>query len=752
MDIEPDQLDAEGRRRFLAALRLQPGTAHWLVGADMALSTQLAQDLATLGPQPGANPRGLGKLWRVGAASQVNAVFGLETLFPELTVLDNLFIGRPAGWRRPAELAAQARAAFEVLGSNLEPGMPARQLSNLQRHSLALARAMLTPAPLTVIHCDPGDPVAAGQLNRAVRYLLRQTGPPLTLVVLARSFVDLPWVSHLHCVRFSHLVYDGPAEPDWRQHWAVATAESLSESEAAIQRSLKRMQDNGRAGGLAFAEAAMSLGRVCLRTPELHCIFLDRMGQLAATESAQQAQWMEPARQRLNELRAPRASRERQTLETPAGNFQTVPLIGKGGAFGLLLAAPSAAPQPRERASFVQIFGGMLGEVIGEEMLEVQLAHARRLDTLGSMAGGLVHDFNNTLYVIDSAAKLAAGQPLGEGPRRQLEVIRKAVHQAGALTAKLRSFGQRHDPEPVHLNLHDVVLDALTLLRVAAGSTVLFDCALGAEQCRMMGDPAALINMVVNLGMNAVNALGEGPRHILIRTSSHPGPSSWLSFQGVRQRGAYVELDITDTGCGMDAATMARVFEPFFTTRAADGGTGLGLATVIQTVRQHDGMIDISSSPGAGTTVRLRFPAAGAWTDEPAVRQTERTSRDSVAGLHVLLCDDDELTREVLTELLRSRGLRVTTAANGRDCLNLYAQASDPYDVVMLDYRMSGMNGETCFRALKGLDPEVRAIILSGHASEVNTAELLALGLHGVFHKPIEVQTLLDVLGAAAGG
>lgn len=745
------ELDGEGRRRFLDSLSLDPGVAHWVVGADNMLSAQLMQDLAAKGPPDSARrTRRLGLPWRVGADAAVNAVFGLETLFPELTVLDNLYIGRPASWRRPAELAQRARAAFEVLGSDLQPAMPAHKLTDLQRHTLALARAMLTPAPLTLIHCNPDEPLAAARLNRAVRYLLRQRDPQPAVVVLAPCFIDLHWVTHLHCVRSGHWVYGGPAEPDWRLHWAVATAESVPESEAAIRRSLKHMQDTGNGGALAFAQAAMSLGRVCLRSPTLDCVFLDRMGQLSATEGARTVPWFEPARQRLIELRRPGAVRRSHTLHTPAGPLLALPLIGKGGAFGLLVAGTSDNQPSRDQTAFVQVFGRMLGEVIGEEMLDVQLAHARRLDTLGTMAGGLVHDFNNTLFVIDSAARLAGGQTLDDDARRQIEVIRKAVQQAGALTSKLRSFGQRHDPQSAPLNLHDVVLDALTLLRVAAGSTVQIDCALDAQCARMVGDPAALINMVVNLGMNAVNALGEHQRHILIRTTSHPGPSSWISFQGVRQRGAYLELDMTDTGCGMDAATMSRLFEPFFTTRAEAGGTGLGLATVIQTVRQHGGAIDITSTPGEGTTVRLRFPVAETLSAEIAAAAPAVQVSRSAAGLHALVCDDDELTREVLTDMLQTRGVRVTTAPDGRTCLDLYAHATPPYDFVLLDYRMPGMDGETCFRALKTLDPEVRAIILSGHPGDVNTADLLALGLLGVFHKPVEAQTLLDVIGAAA--
>ena len=166
-------LDAEGRRRLLASLSFDPGMAHWLVGADTALCMHLAQDLALMGPRlASGRPRRRFAGLR-GAAPGVNAVFGMETLFPELSVLDNLFIGRPVHWRRPAELIARAREAFAVLGSDLQPEGSARDLSDLQRQSLALARAILTPAPLTVIHCEPDEPVVAAQLNRAGRQLLR---------------------------------------------------------------------------------------------------------------------------------------------------------------------------------------------------------------------------------------------------------------------------------------------------------------------------------------------------------------------------------------------------------------------------------------------------------------------------------------------------------------------------------------------------------------------------------------------------
>ncbi len=747
-------LDAEGRRRLLASLSFDPGMAHWLVGADTALCMHLAQDLALMGPRlASGRPRRRFAGLR-GAAPGVNAVFGMETLFPELSVLDNLFIGRPVHWRRPAELIARAREAFAVLGSDLQPEGSARDLSDLQRQSLALARAILTPAPLTVIHCEPDEPVVAAQLNRAGRHLLRQRDVPVALVVLARSFVDLPWVTHLHGLRAGQWVYSGPAESDWRTHWAVATAVSRSESEAVIQRSLKRMQDAGRGGALAFAQDAMSLGRVCLRTAVLHCVFLDRMGQLVATDSPQQALWMAPARELLARWRLPGAGRRSELLDTPAGRFMALPLIGKGGTFGLLLAGPSPRGESRDQGVFVQVFGRVLGEALGEEMLDLQLAHVRRLDTLGAMAGGLVHDFNNTLYVIDSAARLASNPTSEDDTRRQLRVIRQAVQQAGALTSKLRSFGQRQGPQPVALDMHEVVLDAVTLLRVAAGSTVQIDCELTAETSAITGDASALVNMVVNLGMNAVHALGEGSRHIMVRTSSHAGPSSWINFEGERQRGGFFELEMADSGCGMDAPTMARLFEPFFTTRAAAGGTGLGLATVIQAVRQHGGAIDVTSAPGEGTTVRLRFPVAIAMADDPTVAPAAdaRGRPDSAAAraLQVLVCDDDDLTRELLTDMLQLRGMHVTAVADARACLQRYAQSATAYDVVILDYRMPGMTGEECFRELKRLDPEVRAVLLSGHPGQANTAELLAMGLHGVFQKPIEAQTLVDSITAAA--
>jgi PAS domain S-box-containing protein len=368
--------------------------------------------------------------------------------------------------------------------------------------------------------------------------------------------------------------------------------------------------------------------------------------------------------------------------------------------------------------------------------LERQMQQAQKLESLGVLAGGIAHDFNNLLMAILGNADLALGDLPPQSPARQsLRDIEKASRQAAELCRQLLAYSGkgRFVIEPIHLS--EMVEEMVHLLKTAISKKAALQLNLQPELPPIHGDPSQIRQIVMNLVINASEAIGEETGTITISTGGEKCPGDcWRegALDEPLPAGEYVWMTISDTGCGMNAETQQRIFEPFFTSKFA--GRGLGLSAVLGIVRGHKGALKVHSEPGQGTTFQVLFPAVA--EKSPAVRKEEGSADVWRGSGTILLVDDEESVRETGRKMMEKLGFQVLVAADGREALQIFQREAPNISLVVLDLTMPHLNGEETFLALRERDPQVKVVISSGYSETNLTSRFADMGLAGFIQKP----------------
>jgi len=356
--------------------------------------------------------------------------------------------------------------------------------------------------------------------------------------------------------------------------------------------------------------------------------------------------------------------------------------------------------------------------------LEDQLLQAQRMEAVGQLAAGVAHDFNNVLTaVLGSSELLLLDTPVGSTTREEIEIIRDAATRAQDLIRQLLAFSARQVLQPVVLDLNALVDNVHKMLRRLIGEDITLAAMLAPGLGRVRADPGQLEQVLVNLAVNARDAMPGGGRLALTTANVDvEPPPPGADAGGPVPPGRYVVLQVTDTGSGMDAITQARIFEPFFTTKPRGRGTGLGLATVYGVVRQSGGHIAVESAPGAGTTFRMYLPRV----DAPLAAATAPQRAAAAAGSGtILLVEDERLVRVLARKVLEQAGYRVLAAEGGAQALELARGHSGVIDLLLTDVVMPEMSGREVVRRLLQERPAVRVLYMSGYSDE-------AVAQHGV--------------------
>jgi two-component system cell cycle sensor histidine kinase/response regulator CckA len=382
--------------------------------------------------------------------------------------------------------------------------------------------------------------------------------------------------------------------------------------------------------------------------------------------------------------------------------------------------------------------------------LEEQMQQAQKLESLGVLAGGVAHDFNNLLTAILGNIDLALLQLDAATPARApLESARQASRRAADLCRQMLAYAGRGRLERHPVQLNDLVREMDPILRVSASKQVVFATELAAPLPPVEGDPSQLRQVVMNLVLNAAEAIGDQAGSVLVRTARRRLETAQLAatlLPDPLPAGDYVELTVRDTGCGMDAPTRARIFEPFFSTKFA--GRGLGLATVLGIVRQHRGALQVESTPGAGTTFSLWLPASVSAAQTPGAAPATAAWRGR--GL-VLVVDDEDMVRATARGILAHLGFEVIEGRDGVDAVELHQRHRDRLRLVLLDLTMPRMNGTEALRTILRAQPGARVVLVSGYGDEDTAAGLLRDGATAFLAKPFEAAaftaTLRRVLG-----
>ncbi len=388
-------------------------------------------------------------------------------------------------------------------------------------------------------------------------------------------------------------------------------------------------------------------------------------------------------------------------------------------------------------------------DVSARNRLEEQLRQAQKMDSLGQLAGGIAHDFNNMLTGIMGAAELLRQTPSHEATRhdRLITTIMTASERAAGLTRKLLAFARKSHSLAVPVDLHQILHDTADLLATALDKRIRIELDLQAPLSTVLGDAAQLQNALMNLGLNARDAMPEGGV-LMFSTSVHQCPESVADQPTHLKPGAYLRLTVSDSGAGIPKNLLERIFEPFFTTKPQGKGTGLGLAAVWGTVQEHHGTINVTSEPGRGTVFTVFLPCSNAVVLPP---QQQAVIGSRIGRGTVLVIDDEDVVRECTRLQLEHLGWTVLEARDGREGLDVFRREQRSITLVLVDMEMPRMRGIDCLRELRQLDPQVRAILCTGYARDATAAQLQAEGFRTQLLKPYNQEDLAKVLDDVIG-
>lgn len=371
-------------------------------------------------------------------------------------------------------------------------------------------------------------------------------------------------------------------------------------------------------------------------------------------------------------------------------------------------------------------------EITEQKQAEIAMHQSQKLDAIGQLAGGVAHDFNNMLGGIIGAAELLNHYlPEESTPKKYHRIILESATRAANLTEQLLTFSRHYDPASTVINLHEIIEDVVLLLINTIDKRIDIHQNLTAASSTVIGDPALLQNIFLNLGINSTQAMPEGgtlsiQSQVTLLDTVYCETSSFDL-----QPGSFVEVEIRDTGCGISSDHLDKIFEPFFTTKEQGEGTGLGLSSTYGSIVKHKGAITVYSEIGHGTIFRVYLPLVVV----DVATQTRLKKPISGTG-KILVVDDEEVMRLTAKAILERLGYEIILAENGQEALQLFQEDAASYSLVLLDMVMPVMSGRDCFFALKKLDPKIPVLLSSGFSHEEDLAALKANGLDGFIKKP----------------
>jgi PAS domain S-box-containing protein len=398
------------------------------------------------------------------------------------------------------------------------------------------------------------------------------------------------------------------------------------------------------------------------------------------------------------------------------------------------------------------ISGGVavLRDVTQQRELETQLSQSQKMEAIGRLAGGVAHDFNNLLVVIQSYTELVRdGLPANDLAHGDLGEVLSAARRAAGLTKQLLAFSRNETIQPVPLQLNDVVSGIEKMLHRIIGEDIELSTRLLPELGMIVADPGQLDQVILNLSINARDAMPDGGR-LGIETLNVTRDADFAEAHTNLTPGDFVVLSVTDTGTGMDAETQRRIFEPFFTTKELGKGTGLGLATVYGIVQQSGGQIRVQSEPGRGSVFKVYFPRL-----QPGTYSSESDSpcRPAPAvGGTILIVEDYAEVRQVASRILRERGYRVLEARYPTEARELCAQHGSEIDLLLTDVIMPESTGPQLARELKAQFPKLRVLYMSGYPGGASDrAGALEPG-DAYIEKPFSPDALAEKIRAVLSG
>jgi signal transduction histidine kinase len=381
------------------------------------------------------------------------------------------------------------------------------------------------------------------------------------------------------------------------------------------------------------------------------------------------------------------------------------------------------------------------------------LRQAQKMESIGLLAGGVAHDFNNLLTVINGYSEMLLRQMKERDPaREQVTEIWKAGERAASLTRQLLAFSRKQHLQPEVVSLNGLVRDVKKMLGRLIGEDIQLVVRLDENLSSVLVDPGQVEQVIVNLAVNARDAMPEGGELVIETRNMDMDASAAEAYSGMKP-GPYVLLLMSDNGSGMDETTRARLFEPFFTTKEQGKGTGLGLAVVYGIIKQSNGFIYVESEPGKGTTFRIFLPRTARKPTDKREPETEQRARGGTET--ILLVEDEKEVRTLTSAALQSFGYRVLEAAAGDEAISVCTNYPGPIELLLTDVVMPRMSGHHLAETLVVSRPQLKVLFMSGYTEETIGRHGVAVGVVPFLHKPfVPIQLahkVREVLDSAEG-
>ena len=380
---------------------------------------------------------------------------------------------------------------------------------------------------------------------------------------------------------------------------------------------------------------------------------------------------------------------------------------------------------------------GMLQDVSDTIQMEEQLRQSEKMQAIGQLAGGVAHDFNNQLAGIMGYADLLR-EEVREDPAKShyADNILIATKRASDLTNQLLAFSRKGKYLSIPVDIHHIIAEVITILQRTIDRRITIRQHLESRSPTVTGDPTQLQNAILNIALNSRDAMPDGGELVFVTCDVFYSQHICISETFDLNPGAHISLRISDTGSGMNQTIQKKIFEPFFTTKEQGKGTGMGMASVYGTVKNHCGAIEIESAPGKGTILTLLLPLRNRDIVPEEPPDDTAHSDDNKQGAHILLVDDEDLVIGIARSMLEKSGYTVTVCRNGKDAVDFFRSNRPLIDLVLLDLMMPVMNGRDTFRVLREIDPQVKVVISSGYSIDSEAQSLLDNGAGDFIQKP----------------
>ena len=380
--------------------------------------------------------------------------------------------------------------------------------------------------------------------------------------------------------------------------------------------------------------------------------------------------------------------------------------------------------------------------------LEEQLRHVQKMEALGTLAGGIAHDFNNLLAGILGYADLLKNElDPQSGLYHDASVIERTANKAAVLVRQLLNFARKGKQHNIAFDLHLIIEEVITILKHTIDKRIRIVRRFRETPLCILGDPGQLEQVIINLAVNACDAMPDGGE-LVFETETVPSPArKMIAFPHLTSE-RYVKVEVRDTGAGVPEEIRDRIFEPFFTTKQAGRGTGMGLAVVYGIIANHEGIIEVEANKPRGTVFRTYLPLV-----EKRVEQVSRGEVGPYAAGHgrILVVDDEDVVCRVIERMLSSEGYSIELARDGEEAIDRYGREKADIDLVLIDMIMPRMNGRDCFRAMRKMNPDLKAVLITGHLPEGSAFEAITEGMCDVIFKPFSRGKLTEVVRTALG-